>query len=99
RIDPHGGHYILRDGVSYREVGPDHFVARDRSRGRASRGGSGSLATRSRLTGGINGAISPRSSCPRYLFAGLWSPRSYETAEEGAGSSSIRQFNSPPYLC
>jgi hypothetical protein len=25
-------YYILRDGVSYRELGPDHFVARDRTR-------------------------------------------------------------------
>ena len=25
-------YYILRDGVSYRELGPDHFVERDRSR-------------------------------------------------------------------
>ena len=25
-------YYILRDGVSYRELGPDHFVERDRTR-------------------------------------------------------------------
>jgi hypothetical protein len=25
-------YYILRDGVSYRELGPDHFVERDRPR-------------------------------------------------------------------
>jgi hypothetical protein len=25
-------YYILRDGVSYRELGPDHFVERNRSR-------------------------------------------------------------------
>ena len=25
-------YHILRDGVDYRELGPDHFVERDRSR-------------------------------------------------------------------